>query len=112
MEDCIFCKIAKGEIPSNKVYEDDMMICFHDLNPQAPVHLLAIPKIHVAKLTDVDEVTAAHIGHVFSKIPEIAEKMNLGKGFRVIANCGEYAGQTVFHVHFHILGGKPFSPSF
>ena len=112
MTDCIFCKIAKGEIPSNKVYEDDKMVCFKDLNPQAPVHLLAIPKIHTEKLSDVDEATAGYIGHIFSKIPEIAEKMELGKGFRVIANCGEYAGQTVFHIHFHILGGKPFSPSF
>lgn len=109
---CIFCKIASGEIPSDKVYEDDRILCFKDLHPQAPVHILVISKSHVAKLTDINSSNSADIAYIFEKIPVIAEKVGLKNGFRVIANCGEEAGQTVFHVHFHILGGRKMSESF
>ncbi len=112
MEDCIFCKIVRGEIPSDKVYEDEDILCFRDVNPQAPVHLLVIPKNHVPKLSDIDVESAKYIGKIFEKIPSITRGAGLDKGFRVVANCGEYAGQTVFHIHFHILGGKRFSPVF
>lgn len=112
MENCIFCKIASGIIPSDKVYEDDRILCFKDLHPQAPIHILVISKKHFAKLTDIDSSNSAEIAYIFEKIPVIAKKVGLENGFRVIANCGEDAGQTVFHVHFHILGGKKFSESF
>lgn len=112
MDNCIFCKIASGQIPSDKVYEDDKILCFKDLHPQAPVHLLVISKNHVAKLTDIDKSNSSDIAYIFEKIPVIAKKVGLKHGFRVIANCGEEGGQTVFHVHFHILGGKKFSEAF
>ena len=102
---CIFCKIVNGEIPSNKVYEDDKIIAIHDLNPQAPVHVLVIPKEHIACADDINEDNCAVIGHLFSKIPVIAKELNLD-GYRIINNCKETAGQTVMHLHFHILGGK------
>ena len=103
---CIFCKIVNGEIPSNKVYEDDKIIAIHDLNPQAPVHVLVIPKEHIACADDINESNCEVIGHLFSKIPAIAKELNLD-GYRIINNCKEVAGQTVMHLHFHILGGKP-----
>lgn len=103
---CIFCKIANGEIPSNKVYEDDKIIAIHDLNPQAPVHVLVIPKEHIACADDINEDNCEVIGHLFSKIPVVAKELNLD-GYRIINNCKEIAGQTVMHLHFHILGGKP-----
>lgn len=103
---CIFCKIVNGEIPSNKVYEDDKIIAIHDLNPQAPVHVLVIPKEHIACADDINESNCEVIGHLFSKIPVIAKELNLD-GYRIINNCKEVAGQTVMHLHFHILGGKP-----
>ena len=102
---CIFCKIVNGEIPSNKVYEDDKIIAIHDLNPQAPVHVLVIPKEHIACADDINESNCEVIGHLFSKIPVIAKELNLD-GYRIINNCKEVAGQTVMHLHFHILGGK------
>ncbi|MBQ8538123.1 MAG: histidine triad nucleotide-binding protein [Ruminococcus sp.] len=106
MMSCIFCKIVNGEIPSNKVYEDDKIIAIHDLNPQAPVHVLVIPKEHIACADDINESNCEVIGHLFSKIPVIAKELNLD-GYRIINNCKEVAGQTVMHLHFHILGGKP-----
>lgn len=105
MSDCIFCKIVKGEIPSNKVYEDDVCYAFRDINPQAPVHILVVPKRHidsVAALTTEDE---AVVGHIFTAIAKIAREEKLEGGFRVISNSGKDAGQTVNHLHFHILGG-------
>ncbi len=105
MSDCIFCKIVKGDIPSTKVYEDDVCYAFRDINPQAPTHILVVPKNHidsVAALTPSDE---AVVGHIFTVIAKIAKDEHLDDGFRVISNSGKDAGQTVNHLHFHILGG-------
>ena len=104
--DCIFCKIANGDIPSSIVYEDDKIIAFKDLNPQAPVHVLIVPREHIASMNDVNEENCEAIGYIFSKIPVVARLCGLDKGYRVISNCGRDAGQTVFHIHFHLLGGK------
>lgn len=107
--DCLFCKIANGEIPSNKVYEDDKIFAFHDIAPQAPVHVLVIPKEHVASsANDVNGENCNTIGYLFSKIPEIARLAGVDS-YRVINNCGEKAGQTVKHIHFHILSGDNLS---
>lgn len=104
--DCIFCKIANGEIPSNKVYEDDKILAFYDLEPQAPVHVLVIPKEHICCADDLNSENSAIVGYIFSKIPEITAKLGLTNGYRIVNNCKEDGGQTVFHLHFHILGGK------
>lgn len=104
--DCIFCKIVKGDIPSNKVYEDDTVLAFHDIAPQMPVHVIVIPKMHIASAAEVNEENSAVIGHIFEVIPKIAEDLGLDNGFRIINNCGKDGGQTVGHIHFHILGGK------
>ena len=103
--DCIFCKIANGDIPSNKVYEDDKILAFHDINPQTPVHVIIIPKTHIACADDIDDSNCVVVGHIFSKIPVIAEKLGLD-GYRIINNCKENGGQTVMHLHFHLMGGK------
>lgn len=106
MNDCIFCKIVNGDIPSTKVYEDESVIAFKDLNPQAPVHILVIPKKHYNNVLDVEENDNI-ISKIYEAINKIAEKEGFAKeGFRVINNCGENAGQTVMHMHFHILAGK------
>lgn len=108
MEDCIFCKIIAGEIPSTKVYEDDKMLAFRDINPQAPVHIVCIPKQHIPSVNAITEDNADLIAHLFTKIPLIAKQEGLAEnGYRIVNNCGRDAGQTVFHVHFHILGGQP-----
>lgn len=104
--DCIFCKIVKGDIPSNKVYEDDTVLAFHDIAPQMPVHVIVIPKMHIASAAEVNEDNSAVIGHIFEVIPKIAKDLGLDNGFRIINNCGKDGGQTVGHIHFHILGGK------
>lgn len=104
--DCIFCKIVNGDIPSNKVYEDDTVLAFHDIAPQMPVHVIVIPKMHIASATEVNEDNSAVIGHIFEVIPKIAKDLGLDNGFRIINNCGKDGGQTVGHIHFHILGGK------
>ena len=107
--DCIFCKIAAGEIPSTKVYEDELVYAFRDIAPMAPTHILVIPKAHIAS---VNEITAQNIGlvsHIFEVIPQIAQAEGLTGGYRVVSNCGADAGQTVHHLHFHILGGKTLS---
>lgn len=106
MADCIFCKIISGEIPSTKVYEDDKILAFKDLNPQAPVHVLIIPKEHIAYVDDLNEDNCAIVGYIFSKIPEIAKSLGLENGYRIVNNCKEEGCQTVFHMHFHLLGGK------
>ncbi len=105
-DNCIFCKIIKGEIPSSKVYEDDMMLVFKDIEPKAKVHLLAIPKKHFKLLEEMDEEGAKIVAHMLKKIPDIAKQNGCENGYRLIANQGEDAGQTVFHLHFHILGGQ------
>ena len=104
--DCIFCKIVSGDIPSNKVYEDDTVLAFHDIAPQMPVHVIVIPKMHIASATEVNEDNSAVIGHIFEVIPKIAKDLGLDNGFRIINNCGKDGGQTVGHIHFHILGGR------
>ena len=107
MEDCIFCKIIKGEIPSNKVYEDEDVLAFHDINPAAQIHILVIPKKHISMLTDLKEEDEALIGKIYTTINKIAKQEGFEEeGFRVIVNCGKDAGQEVMHIHFHILGGK------
>lgn len=104
--DCIFCKIANGEIPSNKVYEDEKILAFYDLEPQAPVHVLVIPKEHICCADALNNENSEIVGYIFSKIPEITAKLGLTNGYRIVNNCKEDGGQTVFHLHFHILGGK------
>ena len=104
--DCLFCKIAAGEIPSKKVYEDADMLAFHDINPEAPVHVLVIPKTHIGSMDEVNAANSAVVAKIFEKIPEIAKAAGIVNGYRVISNCGHDAGQSVPHLHFHILGGK------
>lgn len=106
MNDCIFCKIANGEIPTTKVYEDESVVAFNDLNPQAPIHILVIPKKHYSNVLDVEKNDNI-ISKIYNAINIIAEQQGFKKeGFRVINNCGENAGQTVMHMHFHIIAGK------
>ncbi len=107
--DCIFCKIVAGEIPSKKVYEDELCLAFYDVNPQAPVHVLVIPKAHVASADEISSENSATVAHIFEMIPQVAAKAGITNGYRVITNCGEDACQSVKHLHFHILGGKPLS---
>lgn len=105
--DCIFCKIAAGQAPCNKVYEDEHIIAFYDLAPAAPVHVLVIPKEHCASCAaEIDSENSGAVARVFEAIPVIAEKLNLKNGYRIVANVGADAGQTVPHLHFHILGGE------
>lgn len=106
MSDCIFCKIADKTIPSKSVYEDDQIIAFHDLEPQAPVHVLIIPKKHIASMDEVQEGDSDLIGHLMVKVKEIAKELGLEKGYRLVNNCGEYGLQTVKHLHFHLLGKR------
>ena len=106
--DCIFCKIANGEIPSNKVYEDDQILAFKDLNPQAPVHVLVIPKQHIRWAYDITPENSAVVAHIFEKLPEIAKLCGVEGGFRLVNNCGEDAGQSVPHLHFHLMAGREF----
>lgn len=104
---CLFCKIIRGEIPSSKVYEDDKMLVFKDIEPKAKVHLLAIPKNHFKLLSEMDGEQAETLKYILKKIPEIALANGLKNGYRLIINQGDDAGQTVFHLHVHILGGEP-----
>lgn len=107
MEDCIFCKIAAGEIPSDKVYEDDKVLAFRDVSPQAPVHVLVIPKKHTQSMLTLDEEDLKTVQHIFSVIPGIAKDLGLSEnGFRTVINTGRDGQQTVKHLHFHILGGR------
>lgn len=107
--DCIFCKIIAGEIPSNKVFEDDKVLAFYDLEPQAPVHILVIPKQHIASANEVNSENSEIIAHIFEVIPRLTKELGLTSGYRIISNCLEDAGQTVNHLHFHILGGRKFT---
>lgn len=104
--DCVFCKIVEGVIPSNKVYEDDIMMAFHDIEPQSPVHIVMIPKEHIESANAINEDNSKIIAHIFSKVPEIAKSVGLDNGYRVVTNCGPDGRQSVFHIHFHLLGGK------
>ena len=106
---CIFCKIINGEIPSKKAYEDDKILAFHDINPQAPVHILVIPKEHIPSVDRISCENSSTVAYIFEKIPFIAKEAGLSNGYRVISNCGPDACQSVPHLHFHILGGAPLS---
>lgn len=105
--DCLFCKIIEGKIPSSKVYEDENMLVFRDIAPKAKVHLLAVPKTHFALLSQADGEGQAMLAHIFKKIPRIAADNGCENGYRLVVNQGENAGQTVMHLHVHILGGQP-----
>ena len=107
--DCIFCKIANGEIPATKVYEDDTVVAFNDLEPQAPSHILVIPKAHIASAADITPENSAVIAHIFEVIAKIAKDNSFKDGFRVVNNCGDSAGQTVKHIHFHLMAGRDFT---
>ncbi|MBE6558749.1 MAG: histidine triad nucleotide-binding protein [Ruminococcaceae bacterium] len=107
--DCLFCKIIAGDIPSAKVYEDDMVYAFRDINPMAPVHVLIVPKCHLASADEVTGDNSAYVSRIFEVIPEIAKAEGLKDGYRVVTNCGEHGCQSVKHLHFHLLGGKQLS---
>lgn len=105
--DCIFCKIVKGEIPSQRVYEDDNIIAFKDINPVAPVHIIIIPKEHIESAVHINESNQNIIGNIFMAARQIAKDLNIDEdGFRVVNNCGDRGGQTVNHIHFHLIGGR------
>lgn len=107
MEDCLFCKIVKGEIPSENVYEDEEVLAFKDINPAAPIHILVIPKKHISNLLEVKQEDGKIISKIYEVINKIAKEQKIEKdGFRVIVNCGKDAGQEVMHLHFHLLAGK------
>lgn len=109
MSDCLFCKIINGEIPSSKVYEDDLVYAFRDINPAAPVHILIIPKEHICCANELEQRHQELIGHIILTAKKIAESEGIAQdGYRIINNCGENAGQTVFHLHFHLLAGEKF----
>ena len=105
MSDCLFCKIAAGEIPSGKVYEDEACLAFHDIAPQAPTHFLVIPKVHIPSVAGVDGDNAAVVAHIFTVIAKVTKDLGL-ESYRVVSNIGERAGQTVPHLHFHVLAGR------
>lgn len=106
MSDCLFCKIINGEIPSKKLYEDEKILAFYDISPIAPVHFLVIPKQHIASVDAIDADNNAIVAYIFQKLGELAKLAGIENGYRVISNCGADAGQTVQHLHFHVLGGK------
>ncbi len=103
---CLFCKIAAGEIPSTKVYEDETILAFRDIAPMAPTHILVIPKEHIPSVDGITAENSGVVAHIFETIPRIAAEEGLTEGYRVVSNCGAHAGQTVHHLHFHILGGR------
>ena len=106
MSTCLFCKIIAGEIPSTTGYEDELGLAFRDIAPQAPTHILVIPKGHIGSVAEVTAENSAVVAHIFEVIAKVAEAQGLADGYRVVSNCGPHAGQTVPHLHFHILGGK------
>lgn len=106
MKDCLFCKIIAGEIPSDKVYEDESCYAFRDIQPMAPTHFLVVPKLHLASVNDLTPENAAVVAHIYAVIAKLAREMNLESGYRVVTNSGADAGQTVHHLHFHVLAGK------
>ena len=106
---CLFCKIIAGDIPSTKVYEDELVLAFRDIAPQAPTHILVIPKAHIPSAAAVTAENSAVVAHIFEVIPQIAKAEGLKDGYRVVSNCGDHAGQAVKHLHFHILGGQKLS---
>jgi histidine triad (HIT) family protein len=109
MSNCLFCKIIAGEIPSTKVYEDETVLAFRDIAPMAPTHILVIPKAHIGSVAEITAENSGVVAHIFEVIAAIAKAEGLENGYRVVSNCGDDAGQTVHHLHFHILGGKKLS---
>ena len=105
MDDCLFCKIAAGQIPSNKLYEDDILLAFYDIDPQAPVHFLVIPKAHIASVSGINAENSAVVAHIFEVIAKVTKEMGI-ESYRVVSNIGEQAGQSVPHLHFHVLAGR------
>ncbi len=111
MNDCIFCKIIKGEIPSEKVYEDDDILAFKDIQPAAPIHVLVIPKKHISTLMEIEDEDTELMGKIIQTTKKIAKQLNIEEnGFRLIANCGPDSGQEVMHIHFHLLAGRKMGP--
>ena len=106
MNDCLFCKIVSGEIPTAKVYEDDKVVAFRDISPKAPVHVLIIPKKHVESVAVLDEDDFDVVGHIFRVAKKLSVEFELEEGFRIVANTGPDGGQTVYHLHFHLMGGR------
>lgn len=107
--DCLFCSIIKGEIPSSKVYEDELVYAFNDIDPQAPVHVLIVPKTHIKWAYDINEENSAVVAHIFEVIPKIAKDLGVTEGFRIVNNCGDSAGQSVKHLHYHLMAGRAFT---
>lgn len=107
--DCLFCKLVAGTIPAKKLYEDDQVMAFHDINPQAPVHFLVIPKRHIATLNDLTEEDSALVGHIVFTAQRLALELGCEAGFRTVFNCNEQGGQTVYHIHLHVLGQRQLS---
>lgn len=106
--DCIFCKIAAGEIPAKKAYEDESVVAFYDLEPQAPVHILIIPKAHISSCAEITEENSAVVAHIFEVAAKLGKELGLDNGYRIVNNCGADGGQTVHHLHFHFMGGRQF----
>lgn len=106
MEDCLFCKIAAGEIPSNKLYEDDQLLAFYDIDPQAPLHFLVIPKQHIQSAAELTEADGALLGHIYTVIAKLCAQQGVTGGYRVVSNVGEDGGQSVPHLHFHVLAKR------
>lgn len=107
--DCLFCKIINGDIPSAKVYEDELVFAFRDIEPQAPTHILIIPKTHIKSVAEITPENSAVVAHIFEVAAKIAQDEGLGDGYRIVTNCGDNAGQTVKHLHFHLMGGRQFT---
>ena len=106
-DDCLFCKIIAGQIPSSKVYEDDVCYAFNDIDPQAPTHFLVVPKAHIQSVSEITKGNAPIVGHIFAVIARLAKEMGFAEaGYRVVSNIGEQAGQSVHHLHFHVLSGR------
>lgn len=109
MENCLFCKIINGDIPSEKVYEDDLMLAFCDIEPQAPKHIVIVPKAHIESANAINGDNVKYVAHIWEKIPQIAKSQGFAEnGYRVVNNCGKDGGQTVMHLHFHLMGGREF----
>ena len=106
MDNCVFCGIVSGAIPSKKVYEDDVRVAFYDLEPQAPVHVLVVPKQHISCANEITADNSGAIARIFEAVPVIADKLGLKDGYRIVNNCGKHGCQSVMHLHFHLLGGK------
>ena len=106
MMDCLFCEIVKGNIPSTKVYEDELVYAFNDISPVAPVHVLIVPKVHITSPADITDENSAIVAHIFEVAAKLAAELGLDNGWRIVSNCGEDGGQSVKHLHFHLIGGK------